>query len=228
MTFDYNFAVRVILILLAVVLLFVLVVQYNKKVVSTRIAEKQVVTEEYRNDKSNSYRFKTGSKRENFQSDGTPTPTIPEITQPVKASDKDAKLELPFDNTTHDTNTSLDISPIEDSNNEDYRAVDFETENKYPSECYPRDRLTAKDLLPQDANSKWAEVNPAGQGDVMDQNFLQAGTHFGVNTVGQSLRNPNLQLRSDPMIPKMDGLSPWNISTIDYDSNRRPFEIGNV
>jgi hypothetical protein len=92
--------------------------------------------------------------------------------------------------------------------------------------CFPRDRLTSDDLLPKDAaNSRWAQMNPAGQGDVKDQNFLTAGYHIGINTVGQSLRNANLQLRSEPVNPQVP-VSPWNISTIEPDMNRRPLEIG--
>lgn len=92
--------------------------------------------------------------------------------------------------------------------------------------CFPRDRLTAEDLLPKDsANSKWAQMNPAGQGDVQDQNFLTAGYHIGVNTQGQSLRNANYQLRSEPANPQLP-VSPWNIATIEPDINRRPLEIG--
>lgn len=91
--------------------------------------------------------------------------------------------------------------------------------------CFPRDRLSADELLPKDAaNSKWAQMNPAGQGDVRDQNFLTAGYHIGINTVGQSLRNANYQLRSEPANPQM-AVSPWNMSTIEPDHNRRPLEI---
>lgn len=92
--------------------------------------------------------------------------------------------------------------------------------------CFPRDRLNAEDLLPMDAaNSKWAQMNPAGQGDIGDQNFLTAGYHVGINTVGQSLRNANYQLRSEPANPQMP-VSPWNISTIEPDQTRRPLEVG--
>lgn len=92
--------------------------------------------------------------------------------------------------------------------------------------CFPRDRLTAEDLLPKDAaNSRWAQMNPAGQGDVSDQNFLTAGYHIGVNTVGQTMRNANLQLRSEPPNPQLP-VSPWNISTIEPDQLRKHFEIG--
>lgn len=94
-----------------------------------------------------------------------------------------------------------------------------------PSDCFPKDRLVAEDLLPKDAaNEKWARVNPAGQGDVDDKNYLNAGYHHGVNTVAGTLRNANLQLRSEPPNPRAQ-VTPWNQSTIEPDLNRRPFEI---
>ena len=111
--------------------------------------------------------------------------------------------------------------------NEIYKPINSEdlSPNQLPSDCYPKDKLTADDLLPRDANSRWAQVNPAGQGDVRDQNFLNAGFLLGINTVGQSLKNANLQLRSEPPNPQ-DKVSPWNQSTIDPDLNRKPLEIG--
>ena len=94
------------------------------------------------------------------------------------------------------------------------------------SPCDPKARLTAQDLLPKDAaNLKWAQVNPAGQGDLKDKNFLTAGYHVGINTVGQTLRNPNYQLRSEPPNPQAK-VGPWLQSTIDPDTNRRHFEVG--
>jgi hypothetical protein len=94
--------------------------------------------------------------------------------------------------------------------------------------CYPRDRLTADDLLPKDAaNSRWAQMNPAGQGDVSDVNFLTAGYHIGINSIGSSKKNPNLQIRSEPPNPQVV-VSPWYQSTIQPSDlgNRRPLEIG--
>jgi hypothetical protein len=60
----------------------------------------------------------------------------------------------------------------------------------------------------------------------MDKNFLEAGYHVGINTVGQSNRNANLQLRSEPPNPQMS-VSPWMQSTIEPDLARKPLEIGN-
>ena len=90
---------------------------------------------------------------------------------------------------------------------------------------FPKDQLTAEELLPQDNSSLWAQVNPSGEGSLKDRNFLQSGYHIGINTVGQTLRNANLQLRSEPPCPQVK-VSPWLQSTIEGDVSRKPFEIG--
>lgn len=88
----------------------------------------------------------------------------------------------------------------------------------------PADRLKAEDLLPKDAaNSKWAQVNPAGQGDVQNRNFLTAGYHLGVDTQGATLRNASHDLRSTPAAPRIR-VSIWNQSDIEPDMSRRPLE----
>ena len=56
-------------------------------------------------------------------------------------------------------------------------------------------------------------------------NLLPAGAHIGVDTVGQTLRNANMQIRSEPPNPQMK-VSPWLQTTIEPDSNRKPMEIG--
>lgn len=123
----------------------------------------------------------------------------------------------------------------ESNGNEVYRTVANYNEaadptglqnNQVPNDCYPKDQLSPSELLPTDANSKWSQVNPTGQGDLVDQNFINAGQHIGVNTVGQSMRNPNYQLRSEPANPQ-EKVSPWMQSTIGPDVSRRSLEIGN-
>ena len=57
--------------------------------------------------------------------------------------------------------------------------------------------------------------------------FLTAGHNFGTNTVGSSLRNANLQVRSEPVIQKVN-TGPWNESTIDADTTRKSLEIGGL
>lgn len=117
------------------------------------------------------------------------------------------------------------IEPAEARSNESYRAVDFATTTPSTgSGCFPRDQLTLDQLLPKDAaNAKWSELNPAGQGDAADQNYLNAGALVGIDTVSSSLKNANMQLRSDPPIPRVGN---WGIhvSTIEPDLHRRPLE----
>lgn len=95
-----------------------------------------------------------------------------------------------------------------------------------PNDCFPKDQLSPGELLPGNDDSQWAKVNPEGQGELGEQNFLSAGFHIGVNTVGQSLRNANLQIRSEPANPQVK-VSPWQQTTIEPDTNRRPLEIAN-
>jgi len=89
---------------------------------------------------------------------------------------------------------------------------------------FPKDTLNPDELLPSNNNSMWNQVNPSGEGSLKDRNFLQSGYHIGINTVGQTLRNANLQLRSEPPCPQVK-VSPWMTSTIEPDVSRRPFEI---
>ena len=97
-----------------------------------------------------------------------------------------------------------------------------------PVEGYKQQAVAApSDLLPSDENSKFAELNPnaANADSVMTPDLLQAGYHIGLDTVGQTLRNANLQLRSDPVISKKD-IGPWMNSTIEPDMARTPLELG--
>ena len=119
-------------------------------------------------------------------------------------------------------------APAEEQQGSDPAAVEPQpaaNNTQLPSECYPKDVLTSADLLPRDANSLHAQVVPSGQGALTDQNFLTAGYHIGINTVGQTLRNANRQLRSEPANPQTT-VSPWLQTTIEPDINRRPLEIG--
>lgn len=93
-----------------------------------------------------------------------------------------------------------------------------------PAGCYPRDQLTPSELLPKDSNSIWAQQNPMGTGSLKGKNFLSAGALIGVNTVGQSLRNANYQLRSEPPNPQVP-VTVFNVPTIEPDVNRRSLEI---
>lgn len=90
--------------------------------------------------------------------------------------------------------------------------------------CFPKEQLLPEELLPQDNSSTWAQVNPQGSGSLKDKNFLQSAYHSGVDTIGSTLRNANLQLRSEPPNPQVV-VSPWMQTTIQPDTNRRALEI---
>uniref|UniRef100_A0A6C0BTJ3 Minor capsid protein P11 C-terminal conserved region domain-containing protein n=1 Tax=viral metagenome TaxID=1070528 RepID=A0A6C0BTJ3_9ZZZZ len=100
--------------------------------------------------------------------------------------------------------------------------------SRTPSTCYPQDSLKPEDLLPQEESKAIQEFNtaqPVGEGILQGVNLLSAGSHIGVNTIGQSLRNANLQLRSEPPNPQVN-VSPWMNTTIGPDLPRRPLEVG--
>lgn len=97
-----------------------------------------------------------------------------------------------------------------------------------PSTCYPQPALKAEDLLPKEDSEAIKEFNiakPAGEGILQGVNMLDAGFHVGVNSVGQSLRNANQQLRAEPPNPQVQ-VSPWMMSSIGPDLLRRPLEDG--
>lgn len=217
---NSNFTSRIILIACAIFILVMLIIQFNKK--------------SSFGSKSNSEETFKGSteKYENMQPSQpsqSSQDTVQQEYQPSPIMNKQENKKIINTGNTESAenseNNPTNILASEPKSNEDYKAIDYETTKDAPTECYPKDKLTAEDLLPRDAaNSKWAEVNPAGQGDVADRNYLSAGYHIGVDTIGQSLRNPNYSLRSDPPNPKMT-VGPWNQSTIEYDQGRKHFEI---
>jgi len=93
-----------------------------------------------------------------------------------------------------------------------------------PTNCTGQAMNTPSDLLPKDGNSDWA-LKPQGSGDFLGVNFLNAGYLIGVDTIGSSLRNSNLQVRSEPPNPQIV-VSPWMNTTIEPDPFRQPLEIG--
>jgi hypothetical protein len=57
----------------------------------------------------------------------------------------------------------------------------------------------------------------AEAGDMNNNNLLSAGHHIGIDTVGGSRGNANLQLRADPIIQKVE-VGPWGQSTHEQDT----------
>lgn len=87
-----------------------------------------------------------------------------------------------------------------------------------PVDSIEKHGLNAQDLLPHNNEAQqWSESNSEPSGLLNNVNLLPAGSIIGINTVGQTLRNANLQIRAEPPNPKMS-TGPWNNSTIDPNS----------
>jgi|APCry1669190591_1035303.scaffolds.fasta_scaffold17481_3 hypothetical protein len=101
-------------------------------------------------------------------------------------------------------------------------------EDRHPTgqQTYAQSVLSPEELLPKGGlGASWAATNPVGMGDLKGQNLLSPSYHYGINTVGQTLRNANLDVRSDPPNPRAP-VSPFLNSTIEPDLYRRELEIG--
>jgi hypothetical protein len=111
--------------------------------------------------------------------------------------------------------------------NEVFASVNGESSSSQgmPPNSMRQQVVNPDDLLPKDENSQWAQLNPRGNGELNNVNLLQAGYLYGINTVGSSLRNANLQLRSEPPNPQAQ-VSPWLNTTIEPDLMRTPLELG--
>ena len=118
------------------------------------------------------------------------------------------------------------IVGVSDDSNDDFLSVSgMDSTKKSPDSCNNQPVMDPKDLLPTDANTEWSNIAPSK--DLANIPFINAGHHIGVNTVGSSLRNPNLQVRSEPVIPQTN-TGPWNNTTIEPDVSRKALEIGGL
>ena len=207
---DKATGFRALMIIVAAIALFALVAIYRN---STSRSERFNTTLQPRVDDSE---LEDQYPRQSYEQFASP---------PVPTNIPAASYKLAPPSAVAATGSGGGVLPSEDASNEQYRMVDFASGNTAPSSVYPSKRLTTEDLLPKDAvNTKWAQVTPSGQGELRDLNFMTAGWHIGVDTQGQSLKNPNLQLRSEPLNPQYK-VSPWNMSTVEPDVSRRPFEL---
>jgi len=80
-------------------------------------------------------------------------------------------------------------------------------------------------LLPKTEGFDTSNFATVDAKNIQAPDLLEAGYHIGLDTIGQSLRNANQQLRSDPVIAKVD-VGPWHNSTIEADVTRVPLELG--
>ena len=111
--------------------------------------------------------------------------------------------------------------------NEDFASAQGVASNTQglPPSCSRQPVANPSELLPKSSNNQFSQLNPVGEGDLKNVNLLKAGHHIGINTVGQSLRNANLQLRSEPANPQVN-VGPWMNTTMEPDTLRTPLELG--
>ncbi len=104
-------------------------------------------------------------------------------------------------------------------------ATGMTTTQGLPPTCNQASTAKPSELLPRDQNNEWAKLNPQGNSDLNNVNMLSSGFHAGIDTIGSTLRNANLQVRSEPPNPTTK-VSPWMQTTIEPDLMRVPLEIG--
>jgi hypothetical protein len=142
-----------------------------------------------------------------------------------KSSTKDSMTGSNSNVASRNTNsTPSEIVGANESGENPFMSVNGIASQTPQNSCNTQPALNPSDLLPNDKNSEWANINPASN-DLKNLNLLNPNQLIGINTVGSSLRNANLQIRSEPAIPKVN-VGPWNSSTIESDTFRRPLEIG--
>lgn len=162
-----------------------------------------------------------------FTSSSQPVPNHGEMSYPsddMEYSQGEMSAEVsdvqPNDNMVMNAN-----APQHAETNQSEVPMDSQMQESMTAGTAPKDQLTPSELLPQGQADLWAQAYPEGQGSLKDVNFLQAGHHIGIDTVGNLSRNANRQLRSEvpnPQVPT--GI--WLQSTIQPDLMRRPLEVG--
>ena len=81
--------------------------------------------------------------------------------------------------------------------------------------------------MPQyDEANEFTKENAVAK-QLKESNFLQAGYHFGINTVVQSNKIPYYDIRSAPPIAKVDA-GPWSQSSYENPMGfgRKRLEVG--
>jgi hypothetical protein len=228
---DNQTIIRLLLIILAALVLFALVSYYNRnksrleaenfRASPPSASDVGLTPDAYaaampRASSSSSKAKSSKSSVDGASSYGGGVENYSDAPRPVMENDPSPSMN-PF-STKRNSDGEFDVMPVDPLSTEQNLAVDYGT-NKMTgiNDCFPSDSVqSVEKLLPKDAaNTKWSQVNPAGQGDVKDQNFLSAGHHIGTNTVGTSLRNASLDIRGDPLPNPRVVVSPWMQSTID-------------
>jgi hypothetical protein len=94
-------------------------------------------------------------------------------------------------------------------------AAPFETTNIIEPINTNSSAMDPHELLPNNHDSQWTSLNPINEKSMAVPDVLQSDFLIGINTVGSSKKNPNLQGREDPYIEKVDTSGVWNNNSND-------------
>ena len=145
--------------------------------------------------------------------------------QPRPAQPVEPVVEAPKNNDILPIDESTEILGFSDDSNFSNLLAGVPASENGPSVNFKAcdlNKVSPEELLPS-GDTEFGNLNPVLNGGLKNKNFLEAGAHIGLDTIGQSLRNANYQLRADPPNPKMN-VGPWNNTTIEADPARRPLE----
>ena len=189
--------------------------------------------------------FMVSRSQEQFESPNFPNipATIPQVDASLQAADKlqqAQQLQIPPPEGPKPFNATYNkLAPIKYNDNvlpypqmsSTYESLDDSARKPVNpnQDIYnrPSDIINPLELLPRDdPYNNFNLSNPTVNGKLEDKNFLETAYNYGIDTVSNSLRYANHQLRSDPIISYQSGITPWNGSTIGPDLNRKQFEIG--
>jgi nitrogen fixation-related uncharacterized protein len=205
---SYTLAIVIILGLVAIFLIYWFAIR--NKTCDNKVRQYENMTSDGEDDE-NEGNEDDGNVQENF-----------EVT--MKNKDKNRKPFFEAQSFPSETKSPMNGELVGEGNQAEF-SNNPAVQQLRQAACFPKEMLTPEELKPQDNSSLWAQVNPAGEGSLKGRSFLQAGHNIGINTVGQTMRNANLQLRSEPPNPQVS-VSPWNQTTIEPDTARKPLEIG--
>ena len=77
-------------------------------------------------------------------------------------------------------------------------------------------------LLPKDENSEWSDISPLGKGSLKKVQLLSPGEQYGIVTSVN--KHPNMQLRSQPPVPKGSEVTWGQSPNVDNNDDKyRPY-----
>jgi hypothetical protein len=165
------------------------------------------------NYKTNYNEIKNPIIKEHYIQNVNPTP-VEQSEKPVQQTSEQVSIKVPIinDDIFQPKNIEFDYG---DANNVNYTLGVKDNPMDVKKE---EGKLTSGDLLPGKSNEKWFE-NPDVGIKIEDANLLSdAVQKVGVDTVGQTRKNPSYDIRGTVPCPKFQ-ISPWNNSTTEPDYN---------